>query len=47
MWLRDDRTDGLRIDAFHALFDRSAVPFLEQLATTSAPSARTCAATWS
>jgi len=32
MWLRDYRIDGLRIDAVHALFDQSAVPFLEQLA---------------
>ena len=33
MWLRDYRIDGLRIDAVHALFDQSATPFLEQLAT--------------
>ena len=32
MWLRDYRMDGLRIDATHALFDQSAMPFLEQLA---------------
>ncbi|HXJ77680.1 MAG TPA: malto-oligosyltrehalose trehalohydrolase [Candidatus Methylomirabilis sp.] len=33
MWLRDYRIDGLRIDAAHALYDQSATPFLEQLAT--------------
>src|SRR5262245_10551081 len=32
MWLRDYHMDGLRIDAVHALFDQSALPFLEQLA---------------
>jgi maltooligosyltrehalose trehalohydrolase len=32
MWLRDYHMDGLRIDAVHALFDQSAVHFLEQLA---------------
>src|SRR5690606_17676659 len=31
MWLRDYRFDGLRLDAVHAMFDRSAVHFLEQL----------------
>lgn len=31
MWLRDYRVDGLRLDAVHAIFDASAIPFLEQL----------------
>lgn len=31
MWLRDYHADGLRLDAIHALVDRSAVPFLQQL----------------
>ena len=31
MWLRDYRVDGLRIDAIHAIFDSSAIHFLEQL----------------
>jgi maltooligosyltrehalose trehalohydrolase len=31
MWLRDYRVDGLRIDAIHAIFDASAIHFLEQL----------------
>lgn len=31
MWLRDYRIDGLRLDAVHALVDRSAIHFLEQL----------------
>ena len=33
MWLRDYRVDGLRIDAVHAIFDASAIHFLEQLAS--------------
>lgn len=32
-WLRDYRADGLRIDAIEALFDTSAVHFLEELST--------------
>lgn len=33
MWLGDFHIDGLRLDAVHALIDRSAIHFLEQLAT--------------
>jgi maltooligosyltrehalose trehalohydrolase len=32
LWLRDYHFDGLRLDAVHAFFDRSAEHFLEQLA---------------
>jgi maltooligosyltrehalose trehalohydrolase len=31
-WLADCGVDGLRLDAVHAIVDRSAVPFLQQLA---------------
>ena len=31
MWLRDYHLDGLRLDAVHALEDRSALHFLEEL----------------
>lgn len=33
MWLRDYHFDALRIDAVHAIFDNSALHFLEELAT--------------
>jgi len=33
MWLREYRFDGLRLDAVHAFFDRSAVHLLEELSS--------------
>jgi maltooligosyltrehalose trehalohydrolase len=33
MWLRDYHCDGLRLDAVHAYVDRSAIHFMEQMAT--------------
>ena len=33
MWLRDFHFDGLRLDAVHSFVDRSAIHFLEQIAT--------------
>ncbi len=33
MWLRDYHMDGLRLDAVHAYMDRSAINFMEQLAS--------------
>jgi len=33
MWLRDYHFDGLRLDAVHALYDRSATHLLEQMAS--------------
>ena len=46
MWMRDFSIDGLRLDAVHALVDRSAIHFLEQLATEIARLKRRWAAAW-
>jgi maltooligosyltrehalose trehalohydrolase len=34
MWMEDFHIDALRLDAAHAIVDRSALPFLEELADT-------------
>jgi maltooligosyltrehalose trehalohydrolase len=34
MWLEDFHIDALRLDAVHAIIDRSATPFLEELASS-------------
>ncbi len=41
MWLRDYHLDGLRLDATHAIFDRSAIHILEQLRGAVAELGRT------
>ncbi|WP_027369120.1 malto-oligosyltrehalose trehalohydrolase [Desulfocurvibacter africanus] len=35
-WFEEFRFDGLRLDACHAIFDQSAVPFLQELAERTA-----------
>lgn len=35
-WLRDFHIDGLRLDAVHAIYDQSPVPFVAELAATVA-----------
>jgi maltooligosyltrehalose trehalohydrolase len=39
-WMRNYHVDGLRVDAVHALFDQSAVHFLEQLREETAALSR-------
>jgi maltooligosyltrehalose trehalohydrolase len=43
MWIRDFHIDGLRLDAVHALVDRSAIHFLEQLAVETEALEAACA----
>ncbi|HVX31461.1 MAG TPA: malto-oligosyltrehalose trehalohydrolase [Nitrolancea sp.] len=39
-WLRDLRVDAFRLDAIHAIFDQSAIPFLRQFTETIHTAAR-------
>jgi maltooligosyltrehalose trehalohydrolase len=46
-WIRDVHIDGLRLDAIHAIIDRSAKPFLEELtAAVAEEGARAGRLTW-